>query len=356
MKANALISFFLVLLAFQGPSEGLVPAEPGPPYRVEEITVQAGDFAVVGDLYIPAKGSRHPAIVWVHGSGGMTRQNFTPLIKPQIDVILEAGFAFFIDDIPGSGASKGKIKSVYVDRAMILTKEIEALKGRPDIVQTRIGVAGMSQAGIVMPRAATLTSDIAFMIAESCVAESAYRQQAYLLEQFMICEGRSAEEASGAAALERVRYETEDYVEYVKAAEYLNNHEIYRLMELNSPLYTEERFRTRNKSADRPGSYYDPAPMLDRLEFPILALFGAKDKNIDPIQGVEAYRRAFQAAGNKLDRVELIPDANHVLYEAETGCVRELMAQVAEGRPRCGPGVLRIIAEWLEALKAEFEP
>lgn len=206
------------------------------------------------------------------------------------------------------------------------------------------------------PRAATLTSDIAFMIAEACVAESAYRQQAYLLEQFMICEGRSAEEASKAAALERVRYETEDYAEYVKAAEYLNNHEIYKLMELDSPLYTGERFRTRNRSADRPGSYYDPAPMLDRLGFPILALFGAKDKNIDPIQGVEAYRRAFQAAGNKLTRVELIPNANHVLYEAETGCVRELMAQVAEGKPRYGPGVLRIIAEWLEVLKAEFEP
>ena len=29
-------------------------------FRSEEITVQAGDFTIVGDLYIPAKSAKHP--------------------------------------------------------------------------------------------------------------------------------------------------------------------------------------------------------------------------------------------------------------------------------------------------------
>jgi pimeloyl-ACP methyl ester carboxylesterase len=354
MKASVISSVILVSLIFQGSLSNRARAESTAPYRVEEITVQAGDFIVAGDLYLPAKGAKHPAVVWVHGSGGMTRQVIVPLFKPQIEVFLEAGFAFFIDDIPGSGGSKGQMKNAYVDRAMILTKEIEALKKRPDIIPTRIGVAGMSQAGIVMPRAATLTSDIAFMIAESCVAEAAYEQNAYLLEQFMICEGLPAEEASRAAAMERLRYETEDYAEYVEAAEFLNGSDAYRLLELNAPLFTEDRFKARDKSPDQPKAYYDPAPMLAGLRFPILALFGEKDKNINPVQGLEAYRRAFRANGSKLDRAEMIANANHALFEAGTGCARELLAQVAEGKPQYGPKVLPLIAEWLEALKSDW--
>lgn len=72
---------------------------------------------------------------------------------------------------------------------MILTKEIAALENRPDIIPDQIGVAGISQAGVVMPLATTMTSDIAFMIAEACVAESAYKQDAYLVEHAMMSKG-----------------------------------------------------------------------------------------------------------------------------------------------------------------------
>ncbi len=87
------------------------------------------------------------------------------------------------------------------------------------------------------------------------------------------------------------------------------------------------------------------------MKFPVLALFGEKENNIDPIQGVGAYRLAFKTASDKLNQVALIPAANHMLYEAETGCVRELMAQVGEGKPRYGPKVLTTLAEWLERLR-----
>ena len=43
------------------------------------------------------------------------------------------------------------------------------------------------------------------------------------------------------------------------------------------------------------------------------ALFGEKDKNIDPVQGFEAYRLSFKTATNNLNRVEMIADANHLL-------------------------------------------
>ena len=336
-------------------SNALAQEAPDSLYRTEELTVQVGAFTIVGDLYIPLEGTRHPAVVWVHGSGAITRQLMAPLIKPQIEIFIKAGFSFFIDDIPGSGASAGQLGNVvFQDRALILTKEIEALKNRSDIIPTQIGVAGTSQAGVVMPLASTMTSDIAFMIAEACVAEPSYKQDAYLVKHFMICEGLSPEEAAKTARMQLQRYETENYEEYVAAAEYLANNEQCKLIGLNNPPLSEEQFKARDKSATKLGARYDPMPLVASMNFPILALFGGKDKNIDSAQGMEAYRQAFKTAGNTLNRAELIANANHCLFEAETGCVRELMAQVGSGKPYYSPQALGIIADWLNELKTRF--
>lgn len=349
--AQVIIRIALVIVCASSSAWAQVPAGT---FTKEEVTVQAGDFTVVGDLYLPADGARHPLVVWVHGSGAITRQLMVPLIEPQLDVFLKAGFAFFIDDIPGSGASTGEIKSVYPDRALILTREIEALSQRPDILAGHIGVAGVSQAGIVMPLAASTTPLISFMIAEACVAESAYRQDAYLAEQLTICEGMSPESGAEIARAVRLRYETDSFAEYVKAAEQVNSNEVCKAIGLNHPLFTEDRFPMRNKSPERPGSYFDPMPLVEKMSMPVLALFGGKDKNINSQQGIDAYRKALLGR-HPLTRIEMIAGANHMMYLAETGCVRELQAQVAAGEPHYDPQALAIITDWLGLLKDSFE-
>jgi hypothetical protein len=170
----------------------------------------------------------------------------------------------------------------------------------------------------------------------------------------MICEGLSPEEAAKTARMQLQRYETENYEEYVAAAEYLANNEQCKLIGLNNPPLSEEQFKARDKSAAKLGARYDPMPLVASMNFPILALFGGKDKNIDSAQGMEAYRQAFKTAGNTLNRTELIANANHCLFEAETGCVRELMAQVGSGESYYSAQTLGIIADWLGQLKTRF--
>ncbi|MBN1940316.1 MAG: hypothetical protein JW843_12075 [Candidatus Aminicenantes bacterium] len=145
-----------------------------------------------------------------------------------------------------------------------------------------------------------------------------------------------------------------NYPEYLAAVEFLAKNEYSVMIGLNSPGMSEEKFKLRDRSPAKLGSFYDPMPVVAGLPFPILALFGEKDHNINPVQGYEAYRLAFQTARNPLNRVEMISNANHSLFEAETGCVRELMAQVTGGKPLYGPEVPNIIAAWLEKLKAAF--
>ncbi len=348
MKPAIRVIIWILALSVIGTAVGFAPGAERT-FRKEEITVKAGEFTVGGDLYFPAEGTRHPVAIWVHGSGPMTRALMMPLLQPQIDVFLKAGFAFFIDDIPGSGASQGTLNNVYADRTQILVQEIETLRKHLFINPNGVGVAGMSQAGIVMPRAVKASGRVAFMIAESCVAQSAAQQDAYLLEQTLICDKFPVEEArkAGRMALQ-LRY-ADDYEAYREAAEYLNGIEIAKLLDMTGPVTPKEKW----SPPDRTGRnmFFDPMPLVGEFKIPVLALFGANDKNINPAQGVDDYRKALRTAGNPFYRVEMIPGANHLLFAAPTGCVRELMEQVQAGKPAYASGVLSTISSWLDELK-----
>ena len=100
------------------------------------------------------------------------------------------------------------------------------------------------------------------------------------------------------------------------------------------------------------GEYFkDPMEVIERTTIPVLAFFGAKDTQADPIQGAQAYQTALERASNPRSRVELIPDADHNLVLSETGCLEE-----RERRPRrkwtnYAPGYLDTLEEWLMELR-----
>jgi pimeloyl-ACP methyl ester carboxylesterase len=237
---------------------------------------------------------------------------------------------------------------VYRERAMILCKEVEALQRHPKIISRKVGIAGHSQAGVVMPLALKSSCGIAFMIAEACVAESNTEQESYLLEKFMICENYPPEEAQKARRLNLQRYYAQNYKDYREAAEYINSHPAAKLLEITEALIPEDEFRPPDKSAS---TFLDPMGIVAETRIPVLAIFGEKDNNVNPVQGVEAYKKALKAAGNEFYRVEMIPGANHMLYATQTGCAREIMAQIQKGEPDFAPGTLMILADWLEELK-----
>jgi len=75
--------------------------------------------------------------------GTIDPSNYGAIDQARNRSIPQAGFAFFIDDIPGAGSSTGTIKKVYRDRAMILCKEVETLKSRPDISRNKSASPGI---------------------------------------------------------------------------------------------------------------------------------------------------------------------------------------------------------------------
>ena len=70
--------------------------------------------------------------------------------------------------------------------------------------------------------------------------------------------------------------------------------------------------------------FIDPMDSIENTTIPMLVIFGELDKNIDPVQGAEAYEAALQTANNPNYQIVVIPGAAHVLTSAKTGCLNEL--------------------------------
>ena len=318
---------------------------------VEEITFQSGDFRIVGDLKIPGGREPHPVILFVHGDGPNSR-NSGVTYPPIMARMLRNGYATFAWDKPGTGESTGQIdrNRVIEQRSEIVLDAIKVMKKRSDIDTTKIGMWGISQAGYVMPKVLSKSNDIAFMIAVSCPGEAGVDQGAYLVSKLAVCNGLSQEDGKKVeeifSAIERVQ----TYEEYVHYKKQLNSYpELNTITEFgwNTRIMPREEWHTHD-----PNSTYcwDPMDIIKNIGIPVLAFFGEKDMQADPIQGVEAYREAFKFSDNKKSRVELIPGADHNLIISKTGCIEEREKRSRKEWQNYAPEYFDILEEWLNNL------
>lgn len=126
-------------------------------YRAEEVSFTSRDGTrLTGTLFLPSRGRRHAAVVVTHGSGATGRSGFYGHIRFLAEAYAQAGIAALIYDKRGTGTSAGEygrdgLSALADDAAAAL----QFLAGRADIRADRLGLSGSSQAGWVLPMAAS---------------------------------------------------------------------------------------------------------------------------------------------------------------------------------------------------------
>jgi pimeloyl-ACP methyl ester carboxylesterase len=321
---------------------------------IEEITYQSGELSLACDLRLPGGTSPYPVILIVQGSGPADRTEGGTYL-PVFERMLNAGYAIFSCDKPGSGESTGTIDDNHViqQRAQIALDAIELMEKRSDIDPDRIGLAGISQAGYVIPRALSLSNDIAFVVCISCPGNPGVDQTTYQIMKSAICEGVPEEKT---AQLQALLTELDQARSYQTYAEYVHYREVINgLLSIAShtpkgkgfEIIPEEAWLENNPEVEH---WWDPVTVIQQATNPILVFFGDKDPQIDPIQGEIAYRQALEKAGNPYSKVVLVPGANHGMTLAETDCYNQQMQAAQSGNYTIAPEFLDTLEQWLKEM------
>jgi len=164
MKSAAAIGAAILLLACGGPAARATPTTPAP----VPASFPSGDARLAFTLDLPGGPGPFPAVVAGHGSGPVTREQLQWLSSQ----FTRLGFAVLRFDKRGVGESTGTYVNVGTAtseaRFPVLAGDVAAgvrfLRTRPEIDPRRIGLAGNSQAGWILPLAARELGDAAFVV------------------------------------------------------------------------------------------------------------------------------------------------------------------------------------------------
>ncbi|GBF24978.1 hypothetical protein MnTg02_00005 [bacterium MnTg02] len=146
------------------------PAAP-PRYEIDttDVLINSDGVQIGASYYVPqGLAEPLPAVVIVHGSSPSTRNDVAFFTR----MCLNLGFAVLAYDKRGVGESTGKFRPFDVKESKDIFEELAAdtqaairwLITQREVDSTRIGLVGGSQAGWIMPLAATNLDIVRFMV------------------------------------------------------------------------------------------------------------------------------------------------------------------------------------------------
>jgi pimeloyl-ACP methyl ester carboxylesterase len=306
----------------------------------QDVRFSNGDVQLAGTLIRPATNGPHPAVILVHASGAEDREYLLPFAR----FLIRHGIAVLGYDKRGVGASTGDWnKASFDDLAGDVVAAFEYLKSRNDIRDARIGMLGWSQAGWVMPLAASRAKDLAFLISISGAGVSNAETTIDQARNEMAANGMRPQMIDRVVELMTVQYE------YLRTGQgwsrYLAMRETIAARMGGSP---PEAFPATQDHPYlqfiRPLILYDPAPTIRRLQLPVLALFSELDNNILAEKNRAAWEAALKAGGHRDYTVRILPKANHLLLEASVGNNAEM-----KSLRRFVPSYFEIVLTWLSS-------
>ena len=235
------------------------------------------------------------------GSGPSDRDNdvYFPPIREHL---LGAGIAVCSFDKRGVGGSTGCWQEAAIEaQAEDVLAAVETLLA-DDVVGAPIGFFGHSQGGWVVVEAASRSSDVAFVVSNSGPGVSPGEQERYSTQMRLERDGASAREVvdglrSYDALLEMLR----DGVPLEAVRDRLDASGLSVPGDFD--LAEEADWGLMRALVD-----YDPRPALERIEVPVLALFGGDDAIVPVEPSIAVYRDAVRP---ELLTTVVFPGADH---------------------------------------------
>lgn len=302
-----------------------------------------------GTFSKPAGAGPFPTVVLIAGSGPNTRDEDVlnhKIFLVVADYLTRQGLAVLRYDKRGVGESTGNYAAATsADFISDAEAAVAYLKTRKDVDPKHLGLIGHSEGGLIAPAVAAADSGVAFIVLmsgpgvrgdrvllaqgdllaradgapESAIAIGhAQRAQAFAIVE------ASTDPADAKTKLEAVAAKA------VAAGQLKQDVADRSIAELTTPwMYSFLR--------------YDPAPALQKVRVPVLALGGSLDRQVEPKENLAAIKEALK--DDKDVTVTELPGLNHLFQDARTGAFSEY-GPIEE---TMSPAALKTIGDWISA-------
>lgn len=329
-------------------------------YNEREVTIQRDGFKLAGTLTTPLKGSNFPAVVLVTGSGLQDRNEELFEFRP-FEVIAErltlAGYAVLRYDDRGfaestAPAGNDPTSMDYADDALAVVKFLQT---QSEINPRKIGIIGHSEGGLVAIINAARSTDVAFAITLGGTAvngEQILREQGRLIA---IAEGATDEDVRKQTEVQQLFFEAirgklawnelENRLIAEAKAELEKSHpEGVSDSTMNvAKMQIKAQIHSSNNKWFKFFLEYDPLPDFEKASCPFFAIYGEKDNQVPAALNVPIIEKMIKEKGKTNYSFEIIPKANHLFLETETGKVSEYATMKKE----FVPGFLDEIVKWM---------
>lgn len=292
-------------------------------YTTEEVVFRNDSVTLSGTLLLPNSPIRHRAIVFMHGGAPEDRNvSYGAAVK-----MVQHGIAALVYDKRGVGKSKGGDwrTAGITGLAKDALAAVALLKQRSDIDQSGIGVFGHSEGGWTAPMAATLSSDIAFVIVSGASGVNATEQSVYQRASILRENGFSDSVIQKASAIrERMNRATElCFTDTIAAKKALEKSAVETAACKNEPWFS---------AAALPAILYTGCPetpvmemlfkkpetIWEKVKVPVYAVWGSDDIVV-PIHKRNIIENTLAKNGHTSLVTKLIPGVTHfILYSRKT--------------------------------------
>ncbi len=318
------------------------PQEPVKPYPYYEEQVafknEKAGITLAGTLTLPKKeGSNYPAVILITGSGPQNRDEELLGHKPFLvlsDYLTRNGIAVLRYDDRGTAASKGNFETATTQD---FTTDAEAafnyLLTRKELNKNKIGLAGHSEGGLIAPAVAANNPKVAFIVLMAGTGIPG--DELMLLQNFLInkAEGMPEEELNKMGVIlkngyEVMKQEKDNAAMKVKLSAVFNEQLRPLFISKGIPAgQVTELIAAQVEGLTSPWfTYfirYNPAPALEKVKCPILAINGSTDLQVPSRANLDGIKRATDKSGNKKVTVKELPGLNHLFQKSATGSPSE---------------------------------
>ena len=308
------------------------------PLREVPLRFRSGDLTLSGRLVLPAGEGPHPAVVLVHGS----ERTAATVYYHEPYVFASQGIAAFVYDKRGTGGSEGKFVMNFSKLADDALAAVEEVRRHPAVDPARVGLCGSSQGGWIAPLAATRSDAVRFVLVRYGLSEPPAQEDRNQALNDLRAAGhgedvlRQADELVAAVhgvlrtgldggwkelKQARRRYKGQPWLKDLQgevSGEFIR----YPIWLLR----TYGRFRLNRIELDW---FYDPVPVLEKVDVPLLWMIGGKDEEAPPEATLATLQR-LRAAGRPVE-VEVFPDADHGILEFEVKDGERIPTRYAPG-------------------------